>query len=266
MTRLFDKLAAGDMALGAWIKSGPSWVSTMARGGFDFVRPDMMFSSIDWKELDHIHRCALSVGMTTWLRVAANPWLGGTDSLQVTVDVARAFSLGVQIVGASVASAAQAKACLAVAKDWHRSGAGEYPNSDASFTAMNNKAADQAIFAPHIEAGTAADEVDEILDMDGMRIIMLAMTDLSKALGHSFQYDHPEVWKKVDSIVAKANARGIVVAGNSGYAFTTPEQVTQRVQRMKDHGIRIILMQGADSLLENHLKLLLGGIRESTAK
>ena len=261
MTRLFQRLDAGEMALGVWLKSGPTWVSTIAQAGFDFVRPDMMFSAMDWTQLDHIHRTALAAGLTTWVRVPANPWLAGTSSLQVTVDVQRAFSLGIQIVGASIASAAQVRACVEVAKDWHRSGTGEYPNSDASFAAMHKKAANTAIFAPHVEAGTAVNDIDEILEVEGVRILMLAMTDLSKALGHAFQYDHDDVWKTLDSIVAKANARGIVVAANMGYAYTTHEQMRDRVNRMRDHGVRICLMQGADSMYENFARRLIGDIR-----
>ena len=60
-------------AAAVWIKGGPSWVSTIARAGFDFVRPDMMFSAIDWRELDHINRTAQAVGISTWVRVPANP-------------------------------------------------------------------------------------------------------------------------------------------------------------------------------------------------
>lgn len=261
MSDFFGKMEAGEPCLGVWLKGGPSWVTTIARAGFDFVRPDMMFSAIDWRELDHINRTAQVAGMPCWVRVAANPWLAGTDQMQVTVDVARAFSLGIPLVGASVSSAAQARACVAVSRDWHRSGTGEYPNSDASFKAMNAKPANTAIFVPHIEAGTAIDEVDEILDIPGLRMIMLAMTDLSDALGYPFQYDHPAVWERVDAIVAKARANNIVVAGNTGYAFTTPEQIAARVARMFDHGIRVVLMQGADSLFENLAKSLLGDVR-----
>lgn len=260
MSRFFEKLANGETVLGVWLKGGPSWVTTIARAGFDFVRPDMMFSAIDWRELDHINRTAQVAGIPTWVRVAANPWLAGTGQMQVTVDVARAFSLGIPVVGASVASAAQARACVAVSRDWHRSGTGEYPDSAAAFKAMNAKPENTAIFVPHVEAGTAIEEVDEILDIPGLRIIMLAMTDLSDALGYPFQYDHPEVWKRVDAIVARAQARGIVVAGNTGYAFTTPEQISARVARMHEHGIRIVLMQGADSLFENLAKSLLGDV------
>jgi 2-keto-3-deoxy-L-rhamnonate aldolase RhmA len=258
---LFERLAAGQMGLGVWIKGGPTWVSTIARAGFDFVRPDMMFSAIDWRELDHINRTAQAVGISTWVRVPANPWLAGPESLQVTVDVQRAFSLGIPFVGASVASAAQARACLEVSRDWHRSGAGEYPNSASSFFAMHKKDDTAAVFVPHIEAGGAAREIDQILDLDGLRIIMLAMTDLSKALGLPFEYDHPDMWREVDRIVGRAHARNIIVAANMGYAFTTPQQMQARVQRMYDHGIRICLMQGADSMLENLAKAVVNDIR-----
>ena len=91
MSNLFERLAAGQIGLGVWIKGGPSWVSTIARAGFDFVRPDMMFSAIDWRELEHINRTAQAVGISTWVRVPANPWLAGPESLQVTVDVQHAI-------------------------------------------------------------------------------------------------------------------------------------------------------------------------------
>ncbi len=253
------------MALGVWLKGGPSWVSTIARAGFDFVRPDMMFSTLEWKELDHINKAAQAVGMTTWVRVPANPWLGGTESLQVTVDVARAFSLGIPIVGASIASAQQVRACAEVARDWHRSGTGEYPNSNETFAAMNKKGADVAVFVPHIEAQTAIREIDEILSIEGIRIVMLAMTDLSKELGYAFQYEHPKVWEALDSIVEKARSRGIAIAANMGYDYTTHERMTQRVQRMHEHGVRICLMQGADNMLENFAKPLLNDIRGAIA-
>lgn len=265
MSRLFEKLGTDEMAVGVWLKSGPSWVSTIARGGFDFVRPDMMFSAMDWRDLDHINQAAKAAGLTTWLRIAANPWLSGPGQMQITVDVARAFSLGVPIVGASIASAEQVRACIEVSKDWHRSGAGEYPDSNESFKAMNNKKAEMAIFVPHIEARTSIDEIEEILEIDGLRIIMLAMTDFSQALGYPFQYDHPEVWKAVDAIVAKAKARGIVVAANSGYDFKTPTQIRERIQRMHEHGIRICLMQGADTFFENSAKTLLADVRADLA-
>ena len=95
---------------------------------------------------------------------------------------------------------------------------------------------------------------------------MLAMTDLSKALGHTFDYEHAEVWKTLDGIVKKANARAITIAANMGYAFTTHEQMVERVKRMHEHGVRICLMQGADSMYENFAKRLLGEMRSAEGR
>src|SRR5688500_13614310 len=164
MTRLFQRLDAGEMALGVWLKSGPTWVSTIAQAGFDFVRPDMMFSAMDWTQLDHIHRTAMAAGITTWVRVPANPWLGGTGQLQVTVDVQRGSSAGIQMGGASIAAGGRVRAGVEGAKAGHRSGTGEYPSSDASFAAMHKKDANMAIFAPHVECEPAVPEINAILD------------------------------------------------------------------------------------------------------
>ncbi len=81
MATLFERMASDELALGAWIKGGPNWVTTLARAGFDFVRPDMMFSAIDWRELDHMLRTAESAGITCWVRVPANPCLGGSEQM-----------------------------------------------------------------------------------------------------------------------------------------------------------------------------------------
>ena len=95
-------------------------------------------------------------------------------------------------------------------------------------------------------------------------IVLFTMTDLSKALGHAFQYDHEEVWKTLDGIVEKARARDITIAANMGYAYTTHEQMLERVRRLYDHGVRICLMQGADSMFENFSRRLLNDIRSAT--
>src|SRR3546814_8334693 len=140
----------------------------------------MMFSALDWKELDHIHRTAETVDMATWLRIASNPWLAGPGQLQITVDAARAFSLGVHVVQVSIASAEQVRALVEVAKDWHRSGAGEYPNSNETFVSQGRRVADTAMVVPAIESKIAIDQIDEILEIEGLRAVPIARTDLSK--------------------------------------------------------------------------------------
>ncbi len=138
-------------------------VPTLAKAGFDCVRPDMMFSSIDWKELDHIITKAQACGITSCIRVQSNPWVGGENNLQVTVDAARAFSIGVDVVQVSVASAAQVKALLEGAKDWHRSGAGWYPSSSEGFTQHLESVSREAMVLPTIESLTGLRDIEEPL-------------------------------------------------------------------------------------------------------
>jgi 4-hydroxy-2-oxoheptanedioate aldolase len=263
MNRLFQKISKDELALGVWIKGGPHLVSTIARAGFDFVRPDMMFSALDWKELDHIHRTAESVGIATWLRIPSNPWLAGEGAMQVVVDAARAFSLGVPVVQVSVASAQQVRALVEVAKDWHRSGAGEYPNSNDSFTNQGSRVIEETMVVPAIESRSAIEQLDEILEIEGLRAIQLACTDFSKELGYPFQYEHPEVWKAIDRLSEKARARGILVVANTGYDYTTYDEIAGRVQRLYDHGVRVVLMQGAEFLLESFSKTLIEKIKSA---
>ena len=81
------------MALGAFIKGSPHILPSLAKAGFDFVRPDMMFSSLDWKERDHIIRASLltdvTPDVTPVVRIPNNPWFGRADNVQCTVDAAR---------------------------------------------------------------------------------------------------------------------------------------------------------------------------------
>lgn len=262
MSRLFEKIAADKLALGVWIKGGPHLVATLAKAGFDFVRPDMMFSALDWKELDHILRSCEATNMTCCLRVPSNPWAGGATNLQVAVDAARAFSLGLPVVQVSIASAAQVAALVDVAKDWHRSGAGQYPGSSADFAAQHRRAEQDAMILPAIESRGAIDEIDAIMQIEGLRAVMISCTDFSKELGHPFDYDHPEVWREIDRIVGLAQKHGITVAANTGYAYNTAAKITDRVSALADHGVRIVLVQGAEFLLEVFSRNLLDQIRD----
>src|SRR3954467_15821339 len=127
MNRLFEKMSKKELGLILSIKGGPHLVPTIAQAGFVWARPDMMHSGMDWRELEHMIRAAQANNLASCVRLATNPWLAGEDNLQLAVDAARAFSIGVDIVYASIASAKQARVLVDASKDWHRSGQGWYP-------------------------------------------------------------------------------------------------------------------------------------------
>jgi 2-keto-3-deoxy-L-rhamnonate aldolase RhmA len=265
MSRLHERMEAGELALGAYIKGGSHIVATLAKAGFDFVRPDMMFSGIDWREMEHIIWVSKATNITPWVRIAMNPWLGGEDNLQCTVDAARAFSIGAEVVQASVASAKQVKALLEVTKDWHRSGAGQYPATKKELKTHVKKIAGEVMLAPSVETLTGVRDMDKILSLEGMKIIFIACTDLADQLGHTFDYEHPEVWAAFDKIVAKAKARGITVCANTGYVYRSKNDNIRRIAQLYEHGARIVMIQGIEFLIENYSSELLKDVRGEVA-
>lgn len=255
-------MAAGELALGVAIKGSPHIIATLAKSGFDFVRPDMMFSGIDWRELEHMIRAAKAEGITSWVRIPSNPWFGGDGNLQVAVDAARAFSLGVEVVQVSIASAAQVEALLSVAKDWHRSAAGSIPSSLADLTAQVKRVSSETMFIPSIECKSAMENIDDILSIKGLRAIYVAMTDFSEQLGHPFDCEHPEVWAAYDRIARNARARGITLVTNTGFPCGTREANIRRVRQLHDHGTQVVMTQNVEYLMQEHLSDVVKGIRD----
>ena len=259
MTRLYEKMANDELSLGALIKGAPHLVRSLAKGGFDFVRPDMMYSAIDWKELDHILQTCEATGLTCWTRIQSNAWAVGPDQMEVTVQAQRAFSIGMPIVQVSVAGAAQVRALMDVQEEWQGAAVTKYPATAAGAGKPFNC---YPMVLPAIENANAIREVDEILEIEGLRGIFFACTDFTKEMGYPLQYEHPEVWKAMDRIIEKARKRGLFVGANTGYEFQTPEEIFGRVQSLYDHGVRAVLIQGAEFLLETYSRRLLDGIRE----
>lgn len=250
MNRVLDKIRAGQTVFGVQLKGAPHLVATLANAGFDFVRPDLMFSGMDWREVDHVLRAAEAKGIGAMIRVPSNPWFGGTESLQVTVDAGRAFSLGAQAVQVSVASAAQVAALLQVARDWHRSAAGDYPASEEGLEKQKLAILEEAILVPSIESKSALDDLDEIMALDGLRCVFIAATDLASEVGHPMDYEHPDVWTAVDTIIGAAAARDIIVFANTGFTYTATADIARRVAALRAHGVGGIMLQSAEFLLE----------------
>jgi 2-keto-3-deoxy-L-rhamnonate aldolase RhmA len=128
---------------------------------------------------------------------------------------------------------------------------------------QGRRVAETAMVVPAIESKTAIEQIDEILEIEGLRAVQIACTDFSKELGYPFQYEHPEVWRAIDRLTEKARAKGITVVANTGYDYTTAEEISGRVKRLYDHGVRVVLMQGAEFLLETFSKSLLEKIKTS---
>src|SRR5207245_2386050 len=67
------------------------------------------------------------------------------------------------------------------------------------------------LIIPIVETIEAANNFDAIIDVPGVDLLFFCPFDLSASMGHHGTWGHPEVWKSIDSMRKRCQARGIPV-------------------------------------------------------
>jgi 2-keto-3-deoxy-L-rhamnonate aldolase RhmA len=243
VTRLLDKLAANQVAIGSLDTLGSVRLAeVMACAGLDMILIDQMFCATDWETVYGIVRVARNYNMDTMVRVAGFPWLNRTDH-RMAVDATRVLGVGATGVMASCATVEEVQELVEVSKDWHRD-IHIHPFGDDDFAVYEEKVASECIVMPMIESSTSIERIDEILAVPGLKAISLGITDVSRMLGHPFEYEHPEVQAFIDSTIATAAKYSVAVGGNVGYAYSRSiDDMAARIERMTNHGFKFIWLQ-----------------------
>ena len=237
MSRVFEKLREGRPALGILIRGGLQLVDYIAQAKFDFIIPDMMFTGMDWGEVNNMVRAAHASGIGCYPRIQAFPWASTEPDRRLAVDTARALSLKADGVCMSVNGAEEVRQIVTTTADWHR---GVAVTSGDQLKEHEEAFASRTLLLPLIEEQTAIDKVDEIIDVAGLTGIFIAWTDFAKQLGYPLQYEHPEVLKVVERIIAHAHKRKLLVAGSVGSVYADTEASAQRILRMWNMGVHLI--------------------------
>lgn len=250
-----DKLlaAAADnrLSLGVLeVTASPEVVETVAFAGFDWVCIDLMFESTDWNLAAHMVRAAKAAGISPTIRVPSNPWVVPDDQ-HVMVDITRAFGIGATGVLVSLDTPEMVGKAVEVAKEWHRNiHIVPFADDMSRYEEVQARMADETLLVPILESRGALENMEAFFDVPGLKAIALGISDASRMLGHSFDYEHPEVWAMVDRAAELARERGLYLFGNTGYQFQTPADIARRVKRLHDHGVRMVLIQSTGALLQ----------------
>ncbi|MFC2022196.1 aldolase/citrate lyase family protein, partial [Chloroflexota bacterium] len=112
---------------------------------------------------------------------------------------------------------------------------------------------------PVIESEETIANTDKIAAIDGLKIFGLGLSDASRLLTGSANYDHPKVWEFVDKVVELAEPRGIVVCANTGYGKSA-WHIT-RLKSLVQHGVRMIWLSQATYLLQEVLEDMMKQIK-----
>lgn len=258
---LFDKLKNGGTALGLYVNS-PDMVELCGYLGFDYFIVDQMFSGLDWGKTEEMIRVGEAAEITPVVRIQSNPWHGYDPRL--AVDVTRALGVGAQFVTTSISNKQEAEECLRAGEDWHRKVMIiHYFKDYDEWTSKQEQRSKDTFVMPLIESEDALVQLDDIIRLPSVKVVRLAMTDASRVLTGSKTPDwyNPDLWERLDRAVALGREHGVVIGANTSYAYSF-EELQARIRKLHEHGVRMILVQGANFLFQVAMNNFLKPLRD----
>ncbi len=112
--------------------------------------------------------------------------------------------------------------------------------------------------AVQIETQAAYLALDEILAVPGLDSLVIGPWDLSGALGHLGEVEHPEVVRAIEDIIARTRAAGLAIGAGMGadpsYACRMAERGIQWLQVGNDFSYMIAHADQVGSVVRQHLQ------------
>lgn len=200
------KLKNGHCSIGSWMQiPHPSIAEIMGQAGYDWVAVDMEHGAVSIHQLPNLFR-ALELGNTLPLARLAH---GHPKDCKLALD-AGAGGIIVPMIESAKQLMAIRDACC-----WPPTGTRGVGFSRANLFGKNFAAyleeAQHPLLIAMIENIRCIDELDLILDVDGLDAILVGPYDLSASMGITAQFDHPEFVSTLNSIRGLANTRNIPV-------------------------------------------------------
>ncbi len=247
------KLDAGQSCVGAAISFADPLVSDALSGSVDFL----------WIDLEH---CAMSPGAVAGHLLAARA--RGVAALVRVAGSETAFIKPILDAGAEgiivpqVRSAAEVRQVLGDCRypPLGQRGFGPRVPSDYGRDAGPDyvERANRDLFvAVQIENAEGLAALDEIISVPGLDSLCLGPWDLSGALGHLGEVEHPDVVAAIETVISKARAAGLYVGSGMG---SDPDYALLMIRR----GVQWV-QTGADyNYLVERMDQIVGNIRSSS--
>jgi 2-keto-3-deoxy-L-rhamnonate aldolase RhmA len=207
--RMKQKLHAGEPAFGVSVMiPSPQLVEMLGAFGFDWVLLDCEHGTLTLESVELMAMAADASGLTAIARPVSN---SPAHILQV---LDRGVA-GVQVP--HVRTAEEARAAVAAVK-YHPLGtrslaagtrAAAY-DAHGSMADHVRSANEQTLIAAQIEDREALDNLDEILQVDGIDVFFVGPSDLSQSMGHPGNAKAPAVAAAIDDCLARICAAGRV--------------------------------------------------------
>lgn len=210
------------------IATDPALVESAGYAGYDFVLLDMEHGTTTFETLPNLIRAANVAGVMPVVRVPR-----GSD---IWIDQALDVGAGGVMVP-QVDTAEQARAAVSAAKFAPRGNRGtcRFVRS-ACFGSVPGtdyfREAQETVVIVQAEGRKAIENLDEILDVEGIDVVFVGPYDLSSSLGLIGQIDHPQVMECIQDICKRASEKSVKVG-----CFADNVQSAKRLRSM---GVRFL--------------------------
>lgn len=230
MKTLKDRMKQRELTIGSWVTFSDSAVAEiMARAGFDWLTVDMEHSGLSTGQAQEIIRVIDLCGVPPLVRVIEN----NPDLIKRYMDMG-AHGVIVPMVNSrqdaekavgSVKYPPVGTRGVGLARAQH------YSMDLERYMKWNQE---QSIVIAQVEHIRAVENLEAIMDVDGIDAMMIGPYDLSGSLGHPGEFDHPSVREALEHVYRVSKARGYLM----GQHVVKPE--SRLVLEAIERGIRLV--------------------------
>jgi len=255
-----EKLANGEAVIGMemWLRD-PRLVELMGHAGFDFLHIEYEHVARDWEAVENAIRAAELVGLTPLFRT--EQCVAGNHPVN---QIIKALKCGAQIIMVpEVASAETARKIVEAAKFpplGHRGiatcdrSASEIPRGETlDIQRFASELNDEVMIWAIIESPAAVENIDEILEVEGIDAVGFGHQDYSLTAGLSDERSD-QVDAAREKVLEAARRHGKFMWWNAAEPAAMLEQF--------DRGLRIGLLSVDIIQFDNMLRKLAGEVKE----
>ncbi|OEF04574.1 HpcH/HpaI aldolase family protein [Vibrio genomosp. F10] len=217
------KLQLNKLTLGSWVTIGhPAIVDIMASAGFEWLVIDMEHTSIDLETAHNLISSVQANGMKALVRVSKNE----------EVIIKRVLDMGADgLVVPMVKSRIDALRAIDYAKypPIGKRGVGLFraQKYGLGFEGYKKWVEDELVIIAQIEHYEAVNNIEEIVDTDGIDGVIIGPYDLSGSLGYPGEYHREDVKEGIAKVLSVCKEKSIP----SGFHVieSDPEKLLERV-------------------------------------
>lgn len=248
---LKNKLKNNQLTIGSWIMMGhPMSVEVMALAGFEWLVIDIEHTSIDLQTTENLIRTVQSKDIKALVRVSKNE----------EVIIKRILDMGADgIIVPMVCSKDDAVQAVNYAKypPQGKRGVGLYRASGygTNFEEYKKWVNEELVIIAQIEHIDAVNNIDEILQVDGIDGTIIGPYDLSGSMGYPGEFERDDVKKAVSKVLERCKNYNIP----SGFHVvdTNPTSLQEKINQgcsFLAYGIDYFFMRDAAISGMNKLK------------